>query len=282
MPTTATRVFVSHSHQDIAFCRPFVAGLQAEGLDVWYDESDLLSGALREKIEGVLASCRHFIVVLSPAAVVSSWVNAEIDAALDLLGSGRLQTFLPVVAATCEIPLLIRRYRRICGPNDTALSVAEAVRQTMSALTAQPAPLPQAPALPLPSTGPTQPAHNEGIIQSGGTISAGALAVGQNARAVQRLTQADHMLTQRGWQEAREKLDALVLLVETHAHELADRGEVEQLLHALVQELTKEQPSKVILSAVLHELADRVRSIGSVSAAVNALDLALMPLFSAS
>src|SRR5262249_4330733 len=39
------RVFVSHSHQDNAFCRAFVDDLRAHGLDIWYDEQGISAGA---------------------------------------------------------------------------------------------------------------------------------------------------------------------------------------------------------------------------------------------
>jgi len=48
------RVFVSHSHEDDAFCRALVAGLRAAGADVWYDEHNLGSGQLLDTIEAEL------------------------------------------------------------------------------------------------------------------------------------------------------------------------------------------------------------------------------------
>lgn len=110
---SASRVFVSHSHQDNAYCREFVAGLRVHGYAVCYDEHNLGWGALRPTIEQELPKCAHFVAILSPAAVASEWVNTEIDAALDLLGKRVLHTFTFVVAAACEVPLLLRRWKRI-------------------------------------------------------------------------------------------------------------------------------------------------------------------------
>ncbi len=39
------RIFVSHSHQDNEWCRPFADALKAVGYDVWYDETGLQGGA---------------------------------------------------------------------------------------------------------------------------------------------------------------------------------------------------------------------------------------------
>ncbi len=38
------RVFVSHSHQDNAFCQQIVQALRDAGADVWYDEHNLRLG----------------------------------------------------------------------------------------------------------------------------------------------------------------------------------------------------------------------------------------------
>jgi formylglycine-generating enzyme required for sulfatase activity len=81
---TPPRVFVSHSHSDNEFCRRLVADLRAAGADVWYDEHNLGWGELRREIERQMPTRPYFVVILSPDAVQSDWVNREIDGALDL------------------------------------------------------------------------------------------------------------------------------------------------------------------------------------------------------
>jgi TIR domain len=285
----ASSTFVSHNHTDIGFCRPFVDGLRAAGLDVWYDETNLLAGAIREKIESTLAACEHFVVVLSPAAVASKWVNAEVDAALDLERSGRLRTFLPVVAAACDMPLLLRGYKCVSGPGYTALPVDEAVRQTVTALTApgtSPLPATGTSALPSSSESPSLPAtaetpaawQNEGIIVTGGTLNAGAVAVGRDAHAQAHLVRADQALSEKGRQEIRMRLDALVSVVTTHRTTGADNDEAAQLLEAMSQELTRGQPSRVALNALLQGLTATVPL--EAAAGVEALRRALDAQFS--
>ena len=68
------RVFVSHIHQDNAFCHTIVAALRDVGADVWYDEHNLGSGVLRREIMRELSVRPVFLVVLSKAAFASSWV----------------------------------------------------------------------------------------------------------------------------------------------------------------------------------------------------------------
>jgi len=128
------RIFVSHSHQDNAFCREFVVGLRKVGLEVWYDEHNLGWGELRQVIERELADSQHFIAILSPAAVASQWVNREIDAALALLGEKQLTTFLLVTAAPCTVPLLLRGFKRVEGSGGSAVQVSEAIESTIRIL----------------------------------------------------------------------------------------------------------------------------------------------------
>ncbi|HLY30045.1 MAG TPA: toll/interleukin-1 receptor domain-containing protein, partial [Ktedonobacterales bacterium] len=53
----AKRVFISHSHQDTAFCERLVQGLRVAGLDVWLDEHNLGAGHLPNIIEQELRNC---------------------------------------------------------------------------------------------------------------------------------------------------------------------------------------------------------------------------------
>jgi hypothetical protein len=134
MQPSSTRVFVSHSHTDNDYCRAFVNALNASGLDVWYDEHNLGWGALRQVIERELQSREHFVAILSPTAVASDWVNAEIDAALFLLGKGRLKTLLFVTAARCEVPLLLQRYKRLERPDGGGYTLGHAAVRAMTAM----------------------------------------------------------------------------------------------------------------------------------------------------
>src|SRR5262249_55093290 len=64
-------------------------------------------------IERELMSRETFLVVLSPAALASQWVQSEWYAAWELLGQGKVKTFIPIIAERCEIPMLLRGMRWI-------------------------------------------------------------------------------------------------------------------------------------------------------------------------
>src|SRR5262249_55563200 len=105
MSSPHQQIFVSHSHSDNAFCRQLVTDLQGMGLKVWYDEVSLGAGHLGPAVERELRASDAFIVVLSPSAVTSQWVQSEWYAAWSLMGEGKIKTFIPVIAQTCDIPL---------------------------------------------------------------------------------------------------------------------------------------------------------------------------------
>ena len=268
----SARVFLSHSHQDAAFCRALVAGLRQHAFDVWYDESNLLSGALRERIERELQAREHFVVVLSPAAVASEWVNAEIDAALEIARTGRLKTFLPVIAVACEVPLLLRRYKRIAGPNDVAVPPEQALPQVVSAITAPHTPTDPTAYASLAQRQPDTPAErppagNQGIIITGGTINAGQIAVGPHARAIQLGAQAG------GVSVIQQRLEAVVSLVTSGHAALPDSDGLLHALDALAVELARERPNGYVLRALLQSIAASVTPSGPLAAAVAALQV---------
>ena len=86
--------FISHASADK---KDFVDGLveraSAAGLDVWYDQNDLVWGdSIRQKIDDGLRRAYFGVVVLSPNFFKRPWTEYELDAIVqrDLSGSGRL------------------------------------------------------------------------------------------------------------------------------------------------------------------------------------------------
>src|SRR2546421_12156369 len=86
-PPSILRIFVSHSSKDSNFGIKLVRALRRVLGDedaVWYDELGGLEAGDRwwRKIVKELRDRWVFIVVLSPNALTSSWVNDEINIAL--------------------------------------------------------------------------------------------------------------------------------------------------------------------------------------------------------
>jgi tetratricopeptide (TPR) repeat protein len=146
------RVFVSHSHSNNAFCAELVRGLQAAGADVWYDEQTLHAGQLGPVIERELRDRPVFVVVLSPAALQSRWVEDETRWAYGLLRRDPSRILLPVLAEALpdegDIWLFLQDFKRVEASGLWPFSSAEAVSRTLRALQlTRPgeAPLPTAP-----------------------------------------------------------------------------------------------------------------------------------------
>lgn len=98
---------MSHSHADNAFGLRLVGDLRARLGDdaVWYDASGGLHGgdAWWSTIRRELRERPIFVVILSPDAVASAWVNNEIDLAWKQRGSATGKVIIPVLLAPCAI-----------------------------------------------------------------------------------------------------------------------------------------------------------------------------------
>ena len=136
------RVFVSHSHEDDAFCRALVAGLRRAGSDVWYDEHNLGSGQLMTVIQRELGSRPVFIVILTKATFASLWVRRETMWAYELADRDPTHIILPVTAGPIERSdfsaenewLFLHDFKRIEAPGYQPYPQAEAVTRTLHAL----------------------------------------------------------------------------------------------------------------------------------------------------
>jgi hypothetical protein len=76
-------IFISYSKRDIAFARHLYALLEAEGFLVWMDKKLAPQDRWWYKIEENIISCDAFIVIMSPDAKESAWVEREILVAED-------------------------------------------------------------------------------------------------------------------------------------------------------------------------------------------------------
>ena len=90
-------VFISHASEDKEnFVRPLAEDLQAQGLQVWFDEFTLTLGdSLRESIDRGLSQSRFGIVVLSSHFFDKPWPRNELDGLVAREGDGN-KVILPV------------------------------------------------------------------------------------------------------------------------------------------------------------------------------------------
>ncbi len=119
---------------------------------------------------------------------------------------------------------------------------------------------------------------NEGIIVTGGTFTAGQVAVGRRARAYATATQCVGQLREDGHAEVAEALDRVLLELQRHADELEAADELVDSARAVGEELTRETPNKRTLMAVIDSIAKGVGSVGGLAAAVQTLATAVATL----
>ena len=108
-PSPSTlRIFVSHSNKDDDFGTRLVDDLRhvlADEMAVWYDSQGGLHGGDNwwRKIIRELTERNVFIVVLSPDAMDSDWVNDEIDLAWRQKNSPQRKRIILVLYRECEV-----------------------------------------------------------------------------------------------------------------------------------------------------------------------------------
>ncbi|HLZ25601.1 MAG TPA: hypothetical protein VKQ30_26040, partial [Ktedonobacterales bacterium] len=73
-------------------------------------------------------------VVLSPSSISSGWVQREIDAAIHLRDQQPQRIILPVVARSCEVPLLLVGFRYLSGPHNAGLEPDDTAQRVLRAL----------------------------------------------------------------------------------------------------------------------------------------------------
>jgi TIR domain len=116
----------SHTSKDKPFVDRLVSDLAAHGIPVWYDKLDLrLGDSIPGKINSGLSGAQYSLIVLSPAAVKSSWVREELNAALMRQVASAGTFLLPVLVEDCDVPPLLAHRRFADFRTDYRAGLAE-------------------------------------------------------------------------------------------------------------------------------------------------------------
>src|SRR5262245_34025009 len=99
-------VFLSHNSADKAWVAKLKTALVQKGLKVWLDRDEIRPGDLFAKaLEDGISSSDSVALVVSPAAMASSWVEEEYYRALSIANShGRPLRLIPVLLRTASLP----------------------------------------------------------------------------------------------------------------------------------------------------------------------------------
>ncbi len=259
------RIFVSHSHQNNAFCAGLVQALRSAEADVWYDNESLQTGQLGPIIEREIRERPVFLVVLSPAALASRWVEDETRWAYKLRGRDPSRIILPVLAEPLagedNIWLFLQDFKRVEASGIKPYPQAEAVNRTLHALQLTvpgEAPLPTtllpAESAPLPAA--PQPAESADDLMTRGRA---LQAQNRHAEALphfERATQLDPrsldarvnlgwtLIVLKRYEEALDAFDRALALDTTNAYARNGKG-------AALHGLTRRRESLVAYDQVL-------------------------------
>lgn len=102
----ASRVFVSHSHQDNRLVEPFVKDLKAAGVLVWVDFSEITHGDFIQRMNEGLTQCDWLVLAVTPHSLDSKFVEMEVNAAINQYGTQRV---IPFVMAPFALDMMNKR-----------------------------------------------------------------------------------------------------------------------------------------------------------------------------
>ncbi len=112
MENSSGKIFISHASKDKNFVDRLVSDLAAHGVPVWYDKLDVrLGDSTPGKINSGISEAKYFLIVLSPAAVKSKWVQEELNAALMRQVASAGTFLIPVLVEDCDVPPLLNHRR---------------------------------------------------------------------------------------------------------------------------------------------------------------------------
>ncbi len=105
------QIFLSHATADAAIAQQVADELAVDGWRVWMAPDSVLPGERWvAAIERGLQESGVFLLLLSPEAVASRWVQFETDIAIELEREGKLE-FVSLRLRPCELPLTWRAFQ---------------------------------------------------------------------------------------------------------------------------------------------------------------------------
>jgi TIR domain len=129
---TPPRIFVSHDPKDVKIAWRLIQDLRRAGAEPWDYVTNASDSALKQHIDEAIAQSDWLVLVLSPDAIASHGVRAEVEAALLRVNQGSMRGVIAFLVAPCEpstIPpqwAVLRRYDAI---RDYASALADLLHQ---------------------------------------------------------------------------------------------------------------------------------------------------------
>jgi formylglycine-generating enzyme required for sulfatase activity len=118
------QIFISHATADAAFAGRLAADLRRDGYAIWIAPDSIRSGEQWVRaINRGLEESGVMVLVLTPAAAASPWVEMETNVAIELERGGEMG-FIPLLLEKGRYPSLWRAYQWVAGDGDYAAGLA--------------------------------------------------------------------------------------------------------------------------------------------------------------
>jgi formylglycine-generating enzyme required for sulfatase activity len=143
--TSVKQVFISHATAaDGEFAQRLAGDLLRLGVKVWIAPESIHTGESWVKaIERGLRESSHVVIVLTPAALESKWVEKETDVAIARERRGQIE-IIPLSVEECEIPLLLDSYHMVFFRQGYEAGLSRLARDLgLSVAPAEPVPAPR-------------------------------------------------------------------------------------------------------------------------------------------
>lgn len=102
-------VFISYTHRDRRFVERLAGDLRSLGCEVWLDEWKVRVGdSLIKEVGKAITDAKWMVIVLSPAAIASEWVNTELRTGLTRELHEKNVFVLPVLKKRVPLPEFLR------------------------------------------------------------------------------------------------------------------------------------------------------------------------------
>jgi class 3 adenylate cyclase len=108
-----TKVFISHNSKDKPFVRKLDDALRARGIDIWYDERDLIPGQpWQDQLEEIIRDAKAALILIGKDGV-GPWEKPEIQGCLNEFVGRKMPVIpliLPDVKEKPELPMFLNQF----------------------------------------------------------------------------------------------------------------------------------------------------------------------------
>ena len=129
------RIFISYARDDYSFAHKFLDALQGVDVEGWMDSADIAAGmATSEGTRTALTNSSAVVVLVSPSALKSRWIDFEIGAGL-ALGKPIIPILITGADIDKHLPEPLRNLQVLDARNKSSEEIVRDVEKALSEAT---------------------------------------------------------------------------------------------------------------------------------------------------